>query len=290
MRHLDAYYILSYDGFPELTCRVLLKIGVPADRIRVVVSDDDPAQVATALRSRQVGIGKPVRFSREKFLHDPYLSMVPRSIVEEYYPRTATPARRFISHREFYTEGDERYYAVFDNDVRFHVSNPFRLSGKAEFDHDIWGHAIDALQDPAVWACTFVNQFSWGPGYKDGMPARIVNGTVWHRAGQKAAQSAWVLSNRENHRWYGPVLEDYITTSRYAAEGRLCYTLDEFIGIGPTNTEGSIWKNEDPLSRDTPAYKLGRLRIMGVSESSSPKKPFRKYSRFIYPQIRVADD
>jgi hypothetical protein len=284
---LDAYYILSYNGFPQVTVNTLKRLQIPEQLIKVVISSDDPAAVYTAHSCKQQGLPKPVRFNRERYLHDSYLSLMPETQLREFYPTTATPARRFISSRE-YRMPEERYYAVFDNDITFLGLQPFRLTNKEEFDHDVWERARVALQDPSVWACSFVNEYAWrASATRDGVPARAEAGSKWHRTGGLSAQSAWVLSNREQHRWYSPILEDYITKARYAAEGRLLYILDEYSHVNYTNTTGAIWgRGEDVNSRNTPAYQVGLLRIMGVSPSATGSKPFRKYSKYMLPQIR----
>jgi len=283
MTLLDAYYVLSFKNLPVITAKTLTGLGIPADLIVVVISTDDPNCEDTINWCSSLGIHH-IMFERGDYLHDSYLSMMSRNQVEEWYPNTATPSRRFISTRENSLPGN-RVYSVMDDDIRFHTSNPFRLIG-TKFDHTVWEIAREALQDPSVWACSFVNQYTWRGSYKTrGIPARLNNESLWHRTGQLSAQSVWVLSNREVHQWYSPILEDYITMSMYSTEGRWCYILDEYSHVEQPNKEG-IWKDEDPLDRNTLAYYVGLVRIMGVSKSDTGAKPFKKYSRYMFPHLR----
>lgn len=274
---------------PTVTFHTLIKnLGIPRELITVVTSTDNPQmdQITKLVESKGLRL---LAFDREDHLHDPYLSLMDESAVREYYPTTDTPARRFISEYEYGLDGD-RVYAVLDDDIRFHTSNPFRLK-EDSFQHSVWDEARSALQNPSVWACSFVNQYTWRGSYKrTGVPARLEYGSKWHRTGMLSAQSIWIFSNQELHTWYSPIITDYVSTSRYAAQGRYLYILDEYAHVEPPNQEGGIWSSEDPLSRDTLAYYVAQMRTLGVSDSDSGKKPFKKFQKYMYPVIHKDTD
>lgn len=284
---LDRYYILAYNTPPKTTVNTLSRVGVPRELMKVVLSDDDVSAKELALWCREQGLPKPKLFSRERYLHDPYLSLMSREMVEKHFPRTDTPVRRFISEYEYTHFSEDRYYAVLDDDVSMHWSNPFRAptSDDPEFDRSIWGRAIEALQLPNVWSCCFVNPYTWSASYKDGMVIQTENHSLWSRKGQSSQQSAWVLRNDENHTWFSPIVCDYITSSRYAAQGRFSFCLNEYINVSSPNVNGAIWSGDDPVSRTNRAGQVAALRILGSSYSATGRKPYKKRVRYMYPHI-----
>ena len=283
---LDRYYILAYKTPPKTTVNTLNRVGVPKDRMKVVLSSDDTNSRELALWCRDQGLHKPIRFDRAEYLHDPYLSLMSREMVEEHFPRTDTPVRRFISEYEF-KRGPGRYYAVMDDDILMHWSNPFRAptSDNAMFDDTVWLRAVEALQLPQVWSCCFVNPYTWSASYKDGIVIQTENFSLWTRKGQSSQQSMWILSSDEHHRWFSPIVCDYITSARYAALGRFSFCLNEYINVGPPNKNGAIWSGDDPTSRFNKAGQVAALRILGSSYSATGNKPYKKRVRYMYPHI-----
>lgn len=283
---LDTYYILAYGTPPRTTVNTLTRVGVPRDRMKVVVSSDDAKASELATWCRAQGLPRPLRFDRTRYLHDPYLSLMSREMVETHFPRTDTPVRRFISHYE-YKRGPGRYYGVFDDDVSMHWTNPFRAptSNDPMFDTTVWLRAVEALQIPEVWSCCFVNPYTWSASYKDGMVIQVENHSLWTRKGQSSQQSAWVLSSDEYHTWFSPIVCDYITSSRYAAQGRFSFCLNEYINVASPNVGGAIWSGDDPASRTNKAGQVAALRILGSSFSATGRKPYKKRVRYMYPHI-----
>ena len=288
--YLDRYYILSYKRPPRTALNTLVRVGVPKELIKAVTSTDDDNAVELAQWCREQGLPKPLRFNREKYLHDPYLSLMSREMVEEHFPRTDTPVRRFISDYEF-RQGPGRYYAVLDDDISMHWSNPFRAptSDDEMFDNSVWQRAVEALQIPQVWACCFVNPYTWSASYKDGIVIQTENFSLWSRKGQSSQQSMWILSSDENHEWFSPIVCDYITSARYAARGRFAFCLNEYINVGPPNVNGAIWSGDDPTSRFNKAGQVAALRILGASYSATGNKPYKKRVRYMYPHIQEED-
>ncbi|AVJ51036.1 hypothetical protein FDJ44_gp45 [Microbacterium phage Pikmin] len=289
---LDRYYILAYKTPPRTTVNTLTRVGVPKELMKVVLSTDDPNSRELALWCREQGLPKPKRFDRSLYLHDPFLSLMSREMVETYFPRTDTPARRFISDYEYSTMGPGRYYAVLDDDISMHWSNPFRppTSDDPEFDRTVWRRAVEALQVPEVWSCCFVNPYTWSASYKDGVVIQTENSSLWNRKGQSSQQSAWVLCSDENHTWFSPIVCDYITSSRYAAQGRFSFCLNEYINVSAPNVNGAIWSGDDPVSRTNKAGQVAALRILGSSFSATGRKPYKKRVRYMYPHILEGDN
>lgn len=285
---LDRYYILAHTRVPRITVNTFSRTGVPRELMKVVVSSDSPFAQELAAWCRAEGLPKPLRFNREKYFHDPYLSLMPRAMVEKHWPKTATPARRFISDYEF-RQGPGRHYAVLDDDVSMHWTNPWRAATSDDpmFDTGVWARAIAALALPQVWSCCFINPYTWGPSYKEGVVAQTENQSLFHRKGQSGQQSAWVLSSNENHTWFSPIVEDYITTARYAALGRFSYCLNEYINVADANVQG-IWATDDPKSRSNKAGQVAALRLFGSVWAQTGSKPYRKRVRYTYPHIKIA--
>lgn len=284
---LDRYYILAHGRPPRVTVNTLTRVGVPRELMKMVLSTDDERASDLAAWCRDHGMPKPLRFNREKYFHDPYLSLMSRKQLEEHFPKTATPARRFVTSYE-HRHGPGRYYALLDDDISMHWTNPFRAptSDDKEFDRTLWRRAIEALQLPQVWSCCFVNPYTWGPSYKDGLVKQVEDFSLWNRKGQSSQQSAWVFSSGEDVQWYGPVVEDYITLARYAAIGRFSYCLNEYINVANPNVEGVIWSKDDPKSRYNKAGQVAALRILGSSWSATGGKPYKKRVRYMYPHIK----
>ena len=289
-KYLDRYYILGYQEFPYKTIKSLRGIGIPDDLMKVVTSTDDPNLSGIKEECKAEGLPGPLVFDREKFLHDRYLSLMPERVVRKRFPKTDTPARRFISYHEhkMHKRFGLRVYAVMDDDISFRRVNPFRRDQSVDFDHKMWDRSRKALSVHQVWSCTFVIPFTFSASRDSGL--EILNSgdfSQWNRKSASSNQSIWILQNDEYHQWYSPIVCDYITSARYAAIGRTSVCMTEYANVGNPNTDGAIWSRDDPADRNNQANHVAAQRILGCSYRKTGNKPYIKNLRYTYPHQLV---